>query len=243
MAIAVSEAAATAIAAAIEKQTAVMVTQNALFNTFLTANFSPAGALVPNTPVAISRVTANGINDMTVIMTTMLDQQQKTVAALEVLQNALAGISSQIASGVTTAQVAASDQIKMNKFKKQTANEALERAGLPPTEVKEPAFKEATKEAVEDTLIFKSQIGISTLIERQISDALSWIGLTMTDLIANSIVGDTAKSVIGKIKVFLGIKEPIVLTIKTGAAAKADARGVLLADPVPIGSTATGTWT
>ena len=236
MAVAVSDSAATAIAAAIENQTKVMVAQNTFIEGFLLANFSPAGATVPNTPVAISRVAASGINDMTVLLTTMIDQQQKMVSAIELIQNALAGVSSQIASGVTTQQVAVSDQIKMNKFKKQSANDALDRAGLPPVEVKEPAFKEATEEAVQDTLIFKSQIGITTLIERQISEAFTWVALTMADLVKNSFLGDAAKDLVKIIKGWLNIKEQDVTQVKSLAATKADARGILLGEPVPIGT-------
>jgi hypothetical protein len=236
MAVAVSDSAATAIAAAIENQTKVIAAQNTFIEGFLLANFSPAGATVPNTPVAISRVAASGINDMTVLLTTMIDQQQKMVSAIELIQNALAGVSSQIASGVTTQQVAVSDQIKMNKFKKQSANDALDRAGLPPVEVKEPAFKEATEEAVQDTLIFKSQIGITTLIERQISEAFAWVALTMADLVKNSFLGDAAKDVVRIVKGWLNIKEQDVTQVKSLAATKADARGILLGEPVPIGT-------
>jgi hypothetical protein len=243
LAVAVSETAAAAIATAIEQQT---VQQAALYSTFiayLDLNFGQAAAVIPGSPAAAVRAQAQALNDIPVLLTSMLDQQQKTVAALEGLQVALAGVSSQIASGVTTAQVAVSDQIKMNKFKKQTANEALERAGLPPTEVKEPDFAQATKEAVDDTLLFKAQINITTLIERQISDAFSWVGLTMADLVKNSFVGDAARSAVLVIKGWLGIKEPILLSIKTGAGVKADARALLLADPVPIGVQSTATWT
>ena len=238
MAVAVSDSAATAIAAAIENQTKVIAAQNTFIEGFLLANFSPAGATVPNTPVAISRVAASGINDMTVLLTTMIDQQQKMVSAIELIQNALAGVSSQIASGVTTQQVAVSDQIKMNKFKKQSANDALDRAGLPPVEVKEPAFKEATEEAVQDTLIFKAQIGISTLIERQISEAFTWVALTMADLIKNSFLGSAAAEGVKIVKGWLGIKEPNVTQVKSLAAEKADIRGLLLADPAPAGKAA-----
>jgi hypothetical protein len=236
MAIAVSEAAATAIAAAIREGNVQQLAIYETFITYLELNYGKPGSLIPGTPAAVQLAQARAINDIPPILTTMLDQQQKMVSAIEVIQNALAGISSQIASGVTTQQVAVSDQIKMNKFKKQSANDALDRAGLPPVEVKEPAFKEATEEAVQDTLIFKSQIGISTLIERQISEAFAWVALTMADLIKNSFLGDAAEGVVKIIKGWLGIKEKEVTQVKSLAATKADARGILLGEPLPIGT-------
>ena len=244
MAIAVSEAAATAIAAAIEKQTAVMVAQNIALNAFLTANFSPVGSTVPNTPITIARVQAQGINDMLVVMSNMLKQQQSIVASIEVMQTAMAGISSQVAAGVTTSQLATADQIKANKFQQQTTNASLKRADLPETEVTDETFLESAKKLIDDTLTFKSQIGIGALIEGQITSAISWTTTTVGNYVTTSYVGQAVQNstILQRIKgFFITAKEPETEVLKKSIAVQADIRAKLLADPEP--KVNTGQWT
>lgn len=234
MAIAVSEAAATAIAAAIREGN---VQQLALYQTFiayLDLNFGQSAATIPGSPAAVQRGQAQAINDISILLANMMDQQQKLVSAIEVVQTSLASISSQAAASVTTQQLALSDQLKSNKFKQQTTNDSLKRAGLPETKVTEQTFAESTKEMVDDTLVLKSQIGIASLVERQISGAVQWIGQTMLDLVSQTFIGAGARQAVLTIKGWLGFKEPIVLSVKTGVAAKAATRGAFLTDPTPL---------
>jgi hypothetical protein len=240
MSLVVSETAALAIAAAIEKQTAVMVTQNGILNAFLLANFSPAGAITPNTPIAIARVQAQSMNDIHIVMTNMIKQQQAIVSSIEVIQSGMASVSSQIAAGVTTSQLATADQIKANKFQQQTTNASLKRADLPETEVTDESFLASTKTLVSDTLTFKSQISISSLIEGQISSAVSWIGTTTTNMVSNSFIGAGARSALGTVKGWFAVKEPEVEAVKSVSATAAATRAGLLADPKP--PIPPGTW-
>jgi hypothetical protein len=234
MAVAVSDAAAVAIAAAIEKQT---VQQLAIYQTFiayLDLNFAQSAASIPGSPAMAQRVQAQAVNDISVVLTNMMDQQQKLVSAIEVIQTALAGLNSQAAAGVTTQQLALSDQLKANKFKQQTTNDSLKRAGLPETEVTEKSFAESTKEMVDNTLTLKSQISIASLVERQLSDALQWISTTIFDLVSQTFIGATARGFVTTIKGWIGIKEPEAQSVKSGIAGKAAARSGLLVDPAPL---------
>lgn len=233
MAVAVSEAAATAIAAAIREQTQVITTQNLAFNTFLVNNFSPAGALIPNSPVAIARVQAQSINDIQMIMVNMVSQQQLIVAALEVVQSGMASVSTQVAAGVTTNQLAVAAQIKAHKFEQQTTNAALTRAGLPETEVTDQSFLDSATAVVNDAVVFKSQIGIAALIEGQITSAISQTATTLGNMVSNSFIGEAARSAFGTIKTFIFGKEPEVQKDKTVSEAAAATRAGLLTDAKP----------
>jgi hypothetical protein len=233
MAIAVSDAGALKVAAAIDKQTGVLTTQLGAINTLLANNFSPLGANVPMTPVAIARAQAQSINDMHMIMTNMVSQQQKIVAALEVVQSGMASVSSQVAAGVTTAQLAAADQIKANKFQQQTTNASLKRADLPETEVSDESFLESTKKLVDDTLTFKSQIAITSLVEGQITSAISQGTTELGNMVSRSFIGETARKLYGDAKVFIFGKEPETQQVKTVSEAAAQVRAGLLGDTKP----------
>jgi hypothetical protein len=164
----------------------------------------------------------------------MMDQQQKMVSAIEVIQTALAGVNSQVAAGVTTQQLALSDQIKANKFKQQTTNESLKRAGLPETEVAEESFLESTKEMIDNTLTLKTQISFASLVERQLSDAIKWIATTMFDLVSQTFIGAAARGFVTTIKGWLGIKEPEATSAKIGVAGKSAVRSAALVDPTTL---------
>jgi hypothetical protein len=238
MAIAVSDAGALKVAQAIDRQTKVIAAQNIFIEGFLLANFSPAGSTVPNTPITIARVQAQSINDMLVVMSNMLAQQQSMVASIDVMQTALAGVSSQVAAGVTTAQLATADQIKANKFQQQTTNASLKRADLPETEVTDESFLESSKKLVDDTLTFKSQIAIGSLVERQLTSAIDWTITSAGNVVQASFVGQALQNnkVIKKIKdFFITARETKTEAYKATIAASAETRGKLLADPVPKG--------
>jgi hypothetical protein len=238
MAIAVSEAGALKVAAAIENQTKVLTTELTALNSFLVANFSPAGSTVANTPITVARVQAQSINDMLVVMSNMLAQQQSMVASIDVIQTALAGVSSQVAAGVTTAQLATADQIKANKFQQQTTNASLKRADLPETEVDDESFLESSKKLVDDTLTFKSQIAIGSLVERQLTSAIDWTVTSAGNFVQASFVGQALQNnkIIKRIKdFFITARETKTEAYKATIAGSAETRAKLLADPVPKG--------
>ena len=236
MSLVVSDTAALAIATAIEAQT---VQQGALYATFiayLDLNFGQAAAVIPGSPAMAQRIQAQNSTDILVVMSNMLAQQQSLVAEIQVIQTALAGISSQVASGVTTMQISTADQIKANKFQQQTTNASLKRAELPETEVTDETFAESTKKLVDDTLTFKSQIGISTLIESQITSAITWTSTTAGNFVSTSFVGQAVQNstIFQRIKgFFIAAKETKTEALKATIAVSAETRGKALLDPAP----------
>jgi len=234
MAVAVSDAAAMAIAAAIKEQT---VQQLALYETFiayLDLNFGKSATAIPGSPAAVSRMEAQAVNDIAVLLAEMIDQQKKLTASVQVLQSSLGNISANVAAGVTTQQLAVADQIKNNQFQQQTTNAALERAELPPTVVQPTAIKQSIENAVTDTLVVKSQVKASALVEEQITSAVSWTTTTVTNVVANSFIGTAATNAWGTLKGWLNITEPKIK--ETVAEAKAATRNSLLIDPATIPS-------
>jgi hypothetical protein len=174
----------------------------------------------------------------------MLDQQQKMKSSIDTLQSGLASVSSQLAAGVTTTQLATADQIKANKFQQQTTNASLKRADLPETEVSDESFLSSTQKLVDDTLTFKSQIGISSLVEGQISSAIGWTATTVGNMVSNSFIGSGARTALGTVKGWLKITETKLAVVKTTTEQTAAARGALLLDakpPLPVEGSATDT--
>lgn len=229
MAVAVSDAAAMAIAKAIADLIVSNEKQYGILNKFLIQNLTPAGAATPNAPVAIMRAQAQAINDMSALMAEMIDQQKKLNASIKVLQSAMGSVSANIAAGVTTQQFAVADQIKNNQFQQLTTNAALERAELPKTVVQPTAIAEAVQSAVKDTLTVKAQVKSSALVEEQITSAVSWTQTTVTNIVAESFVGTAATQAWTALKGFIGITEPPIK--ETVAEQKQAKRGTLLADP------------
>jgi hypothetical protein len=239
MAIAVSEAGALKVAAAIDRQTVVLTTQLGALNLFLNTNYSIVAAEgLVGTPAKAQRILAQNSTDILIVLSNMLAQQQLMVASIDVMQTALAGVSSQVAAGVTTAQLATADQIKANKFQQQTTNASLKRADLPETEVTDESFLESSKKLVDDTLTFKSQIGISSLVERQITSAIDWTVTSAGNFVQASFVGQAVQNskITQRIKAFfITAKETKTETLKATIAVSANARGKLLVDPAPKG--------
>jgi hypothetical protein len=236
MAVAVSEAAASAIAAAIREGNVQQLATYQTFIAYLDLNFGQAAAQIPGSPAMAQRVLAQNSTDILIVLSNMLKQQQSLVAEVQVIQTALAGISSQVAAGVTTAQVAASDQIKANQFHQQTTNASLKRADLPETEVTDESFLESTKKLVDDTISFKSQIFSSTLISDQLTSAVSWTATSLGNYVSASYVGKAVQDsqIFQRIKgFFVKAKEPKEELVKTSITAQADLRAKALLDPTP----------
>lgn len=234
MAVAVSDTAAMAIAAAIKEQN---IQQLALYETFiayLDLNFGTSATSLPGTPAAVARMQAQALNDISVLLSEMIDQQKKLTASVQVLQSSLGNISANVAAGVTTQQLAVADQIKNNKFQQETTNASLERAELPKTIIQPTEIVESIQGAVQDTLVIKSQVKASALVEEQITSAVSWTTTTVNNIIANSFIGTAATNAWGTLKGWLNISDPPIK--QTIAEAKAATRNSLLVDPTTIPS-------
>lgn len=232
MAVAVSDSAALKIAASIDALTKVITAQNTVMNAYLVNNWSPAAFETPGTPNAILRGQAQAINDLAVLISETIAQQKKITAALTIMQSGLGSISANVAAGVTTSQLAVADQIKNNQFQQQTTNAALERAELPPTVVQPTDIAQSIENAVTDTLVIKSQVKASALVEEQITSAVAWTTTTVNNIVANSFIGTAATNAWGTLKGWLGIVDPPV--VETQAEAKAAGRLKNLIDPKPI---------
>jgi hypothetical protein len=232
MAVAVSDTAAMAIAAAIKEQNVQQLAIYETFVTYLDLNFGKAATAIPGSPAAVARMQAQSLNDMTVLLSEIIDQQKKLTASVQVLQSALASVSANVAAGVTTQQLAVADQIKNNQFQQQTTNAALERAELPKTVVLPTDLQTSIQSAVQDTLTVKAQVKTSALVEEQITSAVAWTTTTANNIIANSFIGTAATSAWGTLKGWLGISDPPIK--ETVAEQKATTRGALLVDPTPI---------
>jgi hypothetical protein len=79
-----------------------------------------AGLAIPGSPIAMMQVQAQSINDMASMIASMLERQKEMTEAISSIRTSLAGVSSHMASAVTTQQVSLTEQIKNNKFTQQT---------------------------------------------------------------------------------------------------------------------------
>lgn len=229
MAVAVSDTAAMAIAAAINNLIASNEKQYGIMNTYLTSQWSVTALKTPGTPTAIMKANAQAMNDVTVLLASMIDQQKKLIASIQVIQSGIASVSANVSAGVTTQQLAVADQIKNNQFQQLTTNAALERADLPKTVVNPADIQTQVQSAVQDTLTVKTQVKASALVEEQITSAVAWTTTTASNIVAQSFVGTAATNAWNGLKKLLKITDPPVT--ETAAETKAATRNADLLDP------------
>jgi len=167
-----------------------------------------AGLKIPGSPIAMMQVQSQSINDMASMMASMMEQQKEMTEAISSIRTSLAGVSSHLAAGVTTQQVALTEQIKNNKFTQQTTNDALQRAELPPTQVLPADLVDGTKILVQDVSMVKGQIFVAGLVEDSISKAATWTTNIVSDYISESFIGASARSAKATIKAWLKIEDP-----------------------------------
>lgn len=166
------------------------------------------GLKIPGSPISMMQVQAQSINDMASMMASMMEQQKEMTASIDSIRTSLAGVSSHIASGVTTQQIALTEQIKNNKFTQQTTNDALKRADLPPTEVLPSDLVDSTKILIQDVSMVKGQTCVAGLVEDNISKAATWTTTIVSDYISESFIGAAARTAKQTIKGWLKIEDP-----------------------------------
>lgn len=195
-----------------------------------------AGLLIPGSPISLMQVQAQSLNDMTSMMASMMEQQKEMTEAISSIRTSLAGVSSHMAAGVTTQQVALTEQIKNNKFTQQTTNAALERADLPPTKVLPVDFVEDTKVLIDDVSIVKGQIYIAGLVEDSISKATTWTTTVVSDYISETFIGSAARTAKATVKAWLKIEDPPLKSITAEAnSVLRNARvGPTISKPLPV---------
>lgn len=188
-------------AIAIAAQTTALVAQNEKL-------WGQLGLAFPGSPITVIQAQAAALNDMASLIASMSDQQKEMTEAISSIRTSLAGVSSHMAAGVTTQQVALTAQIKNDKFTQQTTNAALERAGLPPTQVKPADLVDDTRALVEDVSMVKGQVYVAGLVEDSISKAVTWTSDIITNYLSTTFIGTAAASAKKTIKAFLGITDP-----------------------------------
>jgi hypothetical protein len=243
MSIAVSDNAALAIAAAIREQTAVhqqisgslvtLAAQATTLNAFLVTNWSAAASKTPLTPAASLNVIASAFNDSAQLSGYLIKNQSEAATFIDKISTGLAQISAHIGQGVTTQQIAVSDQIKNNKFQQQTTNDALTRAELPKTEVPPSSVQESISNAINDVGELKLQVGAANLVTDFITDNVTYVQTQLVSWVAQSTVGQAASTAWGSVKTFLkginALQESAVTTTGTNAIT----RGTLTGDFPP----------
>lgn len=241
MSIAVSDNAALAIAAAIREQTAVhskisttldlILTQATAMNTFNEKNWGTTGLATPGSPVILSQVTAESVSDIASLLGTIAKQQAELTTVVNGMKGGLSSISSGIAAGVTTQQIAVTDQIKNNKFQQSTTNAALERAGLDPTEVPPVSRKESITSAIQDVSELKLQTTAANLITDQLSQGFEFAATQITEWAKQTALGSAAISAWGDLVGLLTVTKPTTAAKAVTADTKAAARTGKLGGP------------
>jgi hypothetical protein len=194
------------------------------------------GLAIPGSPIAIMQVQAQSLNDIATLLASMMDQQKEMTASIDSIRTSLAGVSSHMAAGVTTQQVALTEQIKNNKFTQQTTNAALERADLPPTKVLPADLVDSTTEIVKDVSMVKGQMYVAGLVEDSISKATTWTTTIVSDYVSETFIGSAAGSVTKTVRAWLGLTNPPLKSIAAqDNSIKRTARvGPTISTPVPV---------
>jgi len=219
--------AVTGLTAAVNAQTTAVVAQLTTLNATLANHLlTPTTSETPGTPAASLQVIASALNDVATIMASTMESSSEQTAGLRVIATALAGINSQVSSGVTTAQLALADQMHNNEFQQATTNAALERSELPPTVVPDVKFTDKINKAIDDAGIIKAQTSAIGFVETQIGDAVRWTTITLSGWVATSYIGTTAAAAFTSVKEWLGITKPEQMTKKALAETKSITRSV-----------------
>lgn len=214
--------------AAIVAQTAAISAQTV----WLEKNLGILGLKTPGSFISQVNVIADSLNDTTVLLDAMLEKQKELIAQLGSIQTSINAVTGQIASGVTTQQLAVADQIKSNKFQQLNTNAALARAELPPIEVKPADMGASIASAIQDIGVIKIQATATQLVESNISAGIAWTATQTSNIISESFIGVAATAAKKTVKGWLNIVDPQV--IKLQIAAKSKERGIKTVAPPVI---------
>lgn len=172
----VSEVAATAIAGAITAQTTANQANLVLLLASLEKQFGPAATKIPGTIPAIlagqlgtSSDILKSINAQTEAIEKLTLAMGKVASSVESITTAAANIQYTANQQLVTTQLAVADQLNNNKFQQLTTNAALERAELPPTEVKPDELKVSVTNAVSNVGVVQAQVAATSYITDSLS--------------------------------------------------------------------------
>lgn len=167
--IVVSDIAAIKIAASVEALTLALGEIALLRNTLQESTFGSTAAAIPGTIPSIlagQSATQSDILKLIKAQTESLNKMQLAIggvaSSVQTITTAAANIQYTLNQQLTTQQFMAADQIKNNKFQQMATNASLERAELPPIEVKPDDMKSAIVNGFNDISVIKAQ---STVID------------------------------------------------------------------------------
>jgi hypothetical protein len=147
------------------------------------SEFTALAANIPGTPASNLATIAEATNDMANMMTDVITQQQEINRNIELLVRSMTRVSTNIGTGVTTAQLAYLDQSKANLFQQTQSQDALARAGLPPTTVTPGDISQRVTGTAKDIGDLQLQSKVAGLTQ----DGLAYVGDLVTDVGTNLI--------------------------------------------------------
>jgi hypothetical protein len=181
----------------------LLTQQLTTLNSTVAFNTGPLGSRSPGTLSASLNAMSRSLINLSNNSASILEKQGELVSAIGSVQTSVSRVSSTINAGVTTQQMALSDQIQNNKFQQLTTNAALERADLPPTEVPAQALSEKVQETIDTVGELKTQVFAAGIVERGLTEAITWTATTVQNNIAETYIGAGAASAWGTLKGWL----------------------------------------
>jgi hypothetical protein len=196
MAIAVSDAAAMAIAVAIKEQTL-----------FLQVAFGSQAGITPGTIAW----TINSLNKQDVEIIKSLNAIEKQLRSINVAMGTLSSEMEKNRTGLANMQVTMSrslavqqlsvaNEIKATKFQEKTVNTALAEAGKPPIEVTPTNYTDTVKSAVEDISIVNAQTLAAATVGNIVSNAITEGVKISTQWAAQTAVGKFVTDYVTELK-------------------------------------------
>ncbi len=169
--------------------------------TAMNALFNPVQALkTPGTPATSMYVAASSLNDMAGMMSDLIVETRKTNANLEIMIQTLNALQTSVAVQTTTQQLTYLDQAKNNAFNQATTNAALQRADLPPTQVKSGDFANTVSSTIQEVSVLDLQSKVVTITQQGIASAQNFAVEQGKWLVEKAWVGSGAASLANKVK-------------------------------------------
>lgn len=203
MTIAVSDAAAMAIASAIKEQTKVLVNNqlkqtadNALLIGALEKLFGPQLLPAPKSLTTVAGLTAENLK----VLCDLTQKQNEDLRELQIATGKISKSLGDLTTGVGTIsftmtkslindQLCVADQINKNKFDKLTTIAAQERAGVPVTTVPVETLDETVKEAFTVVNVMEAQSRAVAIVTGYVTEASAYGFKTSTEWIAQTEIG------------------------------------------------------
>jgi len=169
--------------------------------TAMNALFNPVQALkTPGTPATSMYVAASSLNDMAGMMSDLVVETRAINANLQIMIQTLNALQTSVSIQTTTQQLAYLDQAKNNAFNQATTNAALERAELPPTQVKSGDFANLVSSTIQEVSTLDLQSKVVTITQQGIASAQNFAVEQGKWLIEKAWVGSGAAGLAKKVK-------------------------------------------